>query len=919
MKKNSNTIFFILFNIMLGCLLASMMIFFYVSYSPAVSQEIKGAVQKIFKEEFDCDWDAQVEFVDLLTLSIQFKNVSMFPCNQNDEWSLYTDTFLMQASWFDLIVYQTFNCHGIFDHAVVCEKQKPEKNYFTQVLAKMFANELSTQLNFDYITIRQGQVVLQDATGDLHGSYTYNCQMSREKDGLHTKLYILDGYAHYADQVVFEKLTGDFVIIAPYAFDLQEIYIRADCRLSIPALQDKGSCFLIGDVYQGRGAFVLSNEDQSFIIEPLKIRLKQHTLPITCSLTVRADLLQQLCAQKIFMPDLTGSCTISCTANLLNLIASLQTKLQINQLAYKNKVLIDQLAIHWLQKKSDYQLEVMHDKKLACQGVATIKENHIDFSLYNIIAIQPWWNHYWSMPIDGCAIEGTVDYLQYTLTSKYHIECVSDKLVEKFAIDGVLEIDKSQFACKGNFADKKYQLIIKLQPTIELVRLEYGSEQEVLFDFYRNKDNPIDVDGFVHFNFLKQIISDPYKSSFSQPGTFTLHGNLLDGSFKTEFATENAHIRIPSFYNVIKDVHAAVIFNAIEKSISCDNLIAHLYEGVVRCDHAKIIFDSQLQPSYLYMPLFVENVLMSWTKGIFGTVCGYLFLLQEQGEMQPTLQGNLIVDKAQLKGNIFSQEFQDRLAGAVQGSTQQDIACNLDVLIQTKEPVSVQTSFLQAQVHLDLHISNTIAKPEVEGIIDIVSGELKFPYKSLFITQGQILCMQKNVADPTIEFVAKGKIKRYDITMRATGTVTDQQIHFESSPYLTEEQIVALLLTGSSDSALSMVMPAMLMQKLQEIVFGPAMSQTKLDIMFHRLLQSFKNIRIFPQFTNQSGRGGGLRGVVEIDATERLYGKIDSNLMQLEDTIFEADYSLTDDVTIRAIKDGPSTYGGEVEMRWKFS
>ena len=36
-------------------------------------------------------------------------------------------------------------------------------------------------------------------------------------------------------------------------------------------------------------------------------------------------------------------------------------------------------------------------------------------------------------------------------------------------------------------------------------------------------------------------------------------------------------------------------------------------------------------------------------------------------------------------------------------------------------------------------------------------------------------------------------------------------------------------------------------------------------------------------------------------------------------TIFEADYALTDDITVRAIKDGPSTYGGEVEMRWKFS
>jgi len=221
-------------------------------------------------------------------------------------------------------------------------------------------------------------------------------------------------------------------------------------------------------------------------------------------------------------------------------------------------------------------------------------------------------------------------------------------------------------------------------------------------------------------------------------------------------------------------------------------------------------------------------------------------------------------------------------------------------------------------VHLDLHLGNTVKQPEIEGTIDIASGELKFPYKSLFITHGQISIMPKNSTEPLIEFVAKGKIKRYDVTMRATGTMMDQQIRFESSPYLTEEQIISLLLVGSQDSSLSVVMPAMFMQKLHEIVFGPAMSKSKLDVMFNRLLQSFKNIRIFPQFTNQTGRGG-VRGVIEVDATDRLHGRIDSNLMQLEDTIFEADYMLTDDVMIRAIKDGPSTYGGEVEMRWKFS
>ena len=83
-------------------------------------------------------------------------------------------------------------------------------------------------------------------------------------------------------------------------------------------------------------------------------------------------------------------------------------------------------------------------------------------------------------------------------------------------------------------------------------------------------------------------------------------------------------------------------------------------------------------------------------------------------------------------------------------------------------------------------------------------------------------------------------------------------------------------------------------------------------------MQSLKYVRFIPQFTNQTGRGG-VRGIFEVDATEHLQGKIDTNFAHLEDTKFDIDYAATDDVTFRLQKDGPSTYGGQVEFRWKFS
>lgn len=917
MKHFFHRFLLLLSKILLGCLLGCIILLFYASRSEVVRQEIKKSVQKTFKDEFDCDWDGEIESIDLLGLHIKFNNASMLPCNRADNWSVYSHKFYVSASLLDFILYRKFSCHGYFEHAIIYEKQNGDKSHFIQVLSKMFASDLPGDMNFDYITIKQSQVVLEDASGDIKGSYSYNCQMSYERDGLHTKLYILDGKLVYKDVVVVDSLLGNFVSIVPYNDDLQEIYARVDCRLNVPAMREKGACFLVGDLYRGRGAFVVSNDDQSFIIEPLKIRLKEHSMPITCSITMASDIVQQLLAQHVIDHDLQGNVTWTVKANLLDIAAGLQSSFELQNISYKNNVLIERAFVNFQKEDSGYSTKLFVNNSQWFAGRLIPTQKGFDFDIVNVIEMQSWWNRYWMMPVGRGKITGSVDSSLYQVQADYNVFLQSTKLDAQSKEQGTCSINLEEFVCKGLFLDKKYECQILFKPVPHLVKLRYFSEDETLIDLHEHQDPSNGTIGYIGFNFIKNLLPDQYKSSFSQPGKFDVSGSLQDGGYVAQVSADNAHIRIPSLYNVIKKFQATTQFDVMGKSVVIDNMVASLYEGIVRCDHAVATFDDQAQSSFLYIPLFLDNVLMSWSKGIFGIVSGRLFLSQQEKQV-PELQGNLMVDKAQLKGNIFSKEFQEQLIGAVGASQGMDTQCKLDITVETKEPVTVETSFLQAMVHLDLHLGNTMKQPEIEGVIDIASGELRFPYKSLFITHGQIIIMPKSSTEPTIEFIAKGKIKRYDITMRATGTVMDQQIHFEASPHLTEEQIISLLLVGSQDSSLSVVMPAMFMQKLHEIVFGPAISKSKLDVLFNRLLQSFKNVRIFPQFTNQTGRGG-VRGVIEVDATDRLHGRIDSNLMQLEDTIFEADYLLTDDVSVRAIKDGPSTYGGEVEMRWKFS
>ena len=74
-------------------------VLFFASRSEIVHQEIKKSVQSMFQEKFDCDWDGELESIDLLFLQIKFRNVSILPIHRADGWSLYADTFGTNASW----------------------------------------------------------------------------------------------------------------------------------------------------------------------------------------------------------------------------------------------------------------------------------------------------------------------------------------------------------------------------------------------------------------------------------------------------------------------------------------------------------------------------------------------------------------------------------------------------------------------------------------------------------------------------------------------------------------------------------------------------------------------------------------------------------------------------------------------------
>ena len=114
------------------------------------------------------------------------------------------------------------------------------------------------------------------------------------------------------------------------------------------------------------------------------------------------------------------------------------------------------------------------------------------------------------------------------------------------------------------------------------------------------------------------------------------------------------------------------------------------------------------------------------------------------------------------------------------------------------------------------------------------------------------------MTDPLIEIVAKNKIKKYMISLQVAGSLQNHQIVLSSTPPLSNEQILGLLLVGSEEESLGNMVPALVMQNIKPLIFGSG--QTKfLEKYFNVILKPLQYIHFVPSFGDQTGRGG-LRG-----------------------------------------------------------
>lgn|GEM_PF-833186 len=919
--------FKIVLHVLLGLLLGSCIAMVYLASTQRFRSFVQMRIEEQFRQEMGLQFRCNIDSIDWLSCHAQISTVhiSSLPdvASELDEqsWSIMAEKVTVKGSWWSLLLGRALKVTMQFDHVIMMElfEHTPEK--LSVFLRQMFTKIGSTWIAYESISVRDGLLYLKRASDGLYVQIPYVSNMQSNASVVKMQAYLQNGIVWYHDGMSVEQITGSLVCELPYTQiaqqlrgDLQMNYILNASGTEIPG-------FLAGSMQHGRGEVTVKTEDGSVVIDPINIECSgQHCW---CDMRVQAtpDIFHHFAVPE-FVTNFAGFVGIEVKLDAYNIFQTLQVSVLLQELLYKSKPIMP-----------GGKFTIQDQNQHGCSGVFHMNDKDwmkVDLQLFddhqtmhveNIVALEILQSNGWTIQPGGCSAQVRRDadgnlHGVYTVAAEHMITQLQHTIQGSFySKDGMLHGE-------GTIDDLTYHGQLQFAPEIIFKSFQlFNKQQELLVDFSTDESDHTYIVGAVDFAIIKSLVPEPFKMSFAQEGSFVGRGYVKDGVWHATVQTHYAHIRVPYVYNVIQNLSASCEVDFYKKNIVLKDVVVEWYEGLMFCQRATFWFDKYLNCTAVHVPIIFDKVMMSWNKGIYGLLSGRVLMSRYEQDKPYHVEGKLLLHKAEVRENILSPEFHEMMQQVAAGSSLQTLPDNVtfDIGILMHDALSIKTSFMSARAMIELSIYGTLQKPLVSGAVEIVDGTLHFPYKPLSIIGGKVVLVPEQPLDPVFELNARGKLKRYVVSLRAWGSALDPHIQFESQPHLSEEQILSLLMLGVEDQSLSLMVPAFLTQKLQEIMFGPAMSKTKLKAVFDRVLQSLKYVRFLPQFTSQAERGG-MRGIFEIDASERLHGKIDTNFStHVEDTRFDIDYDVADDVTLRLQKDGPSTYGGEVEFSWKFS
>jgi translocation and assembly module TamB len=144
----------------------------------------------------------------------------------------------------------------------------------------------------------------------------------------------------------------------------------------------------------------------------------------------------------------------------------------------------------------------------------------------------------------------------------------------------------------------------------------------------------------------------------------------------------------------------------------------------------------------------------------------------------------------------------------------------LDLRIHADNQLFIAGMGLESEWSADLRVQGTSKTPALLGRAELIRGTYSFSGQRFDVTQGVITFTGERPANPRIELQASADIKDVTVNINVSGSATNPQINFTSSPGLPQDEIMARILFGGSVSEISALQAVQLASSLNALRGG---------------------------------------------------------------------------------------------------
>jgi hypothetical protein len=896
----------VIYGLIFGCIATTL----YIQNSEKCAHNITFELQKMFKRNFKAHFSGRLETVSLFSLRLTFKNVLVVPLDASEGWHWKAERVDLFALLFSYLFTQKCGLevytYNVTIHSDIVDNVPTIK----KIIDRFFLiSKIIIPIAPEKIRFFNSQVFLHDFKKDITYAFCADFLIEWINEKISGNIICHDGIISCNGKQTVTAIQGTAAYKTEKLHHKYMHPLKGTLSCVFPCLPDDQKLFVFQGDWDGyKGNCFGGNSDQSFVLKKAIIVSHKKTYLIQLEARCKAFLASHFMKYK---KDLSGDVDISLIGTPKHITGTMHGK----SLGYGPHI-CDVAEVFFQTDTNDLQgMITFYHKDQICNGHFFIDFLHQTGDCC-VKAITPWhiFNEWYLEPYIStftCALKEKRAFLcEHNLMVKHK----KIKMAIPIFGDGQL-LSNGHLDFKGAWGTKIYQgkieIFNKIKPHFFWCK---NKKNETLFTLAGHYPNYMNFDARLSYKLVRELMRECFDYDVPGEGNFVCRGELKDDQVSLDINAQDITVSVPETYNFISGIQAEVVCHYNPLAVTVSNLLLSLHKGTIKSDFMNVSWDSDRNLSAMNVPLQFYNCFFNSQKDFFVLFSGDVTLKKEK-DINFLLTGAVQLEKGQLKENPLSLQGQKEVTQFIMPSDLfKSIPLDLSLRVSTRQLVYINTPFLTSRAGVDVYLHNTLSSPFLSGTLNLQGGVLYFPYKSLSLLKADITFLPHQPYDPLISIVAQATIKKYTVTLAVSGSVESSHITLNAVPYLTEEQIIALLFTGTVEETLPGMVPVFVVHSLETLLFG---SNQRVNNSDSFLKDSLKKIRLVPRFSDQAGRGG-VRGAIEIDVSDRLHAMIQKNFSLPEDTRFEVEYIISDDISVKGVKDERGDIGGELEMRFKF-